>query len=144
MTRIARAGDGTRLRETSIELEVPFHDVDALQIVWHGHYYKYFEQARTKLMRACKLDGPEVFEIGHGLLVIESRCRYVSPLRYGDTLLVHAWLADTTNRIQFQFEIENRTEGRIAARGHTTLVATTTQGDLLHRTPQAILDRLTA
>ena len=24
----------------SVELEVPFHDVDSLHIVWHGHYYK--------------------------------------------------------------------------------------------------------
>ena len=25
---------------------MPFHDVDALHVVWHGHYYKYLELAR--------------------------------------------------------------------------------------------------
>ncbi|MDH3602364.1 MAG: hypothetical protein OEU26_22345, partial [Candidatus Tectomicrobia bacterium] len=25
--------------------EVPFHDVDMMGVVWHGHYYKYFELA---------------------------------------------------------------------------------------------------
>ena len=27
----------------SIELEVPFHDLDALQIVWHGNYLPFGE-----------------------------------------------------------------------------------------------------
>ena len=39
-----------RLRETSVELEVPFHDIDGMGIVWHGHYFKYLEIARTKLV----------------------------------------------------------------------------------------------
>ena len=29
-----------------IELTVPFYDVDSMDIVWHGHYLKYFEDAR--------------------------------------------------------------------------------------------------
>ncbi len=45
-----------RLHETSIEFEVPFHDVDALRVVWHGHYYKYLELARTALFRSSGLD----------------------------------------------------------------------------------------
>ena len=47
-----RARRGQRLHETSVEIEVPFHDVDALRIVWHGHYYKYLELARTQLLRS--------------------------------------------------------------------------------------------
>ena len=41
-----------RLHEVHVDLEVPFHDVDVLQIVWHGHYYKYMELGRTALLRA--------------------------------------------------------------------------------------------
>ena len=133
---------GTRLREVSIELEVPFHDVDALQIVWHGHYYKYFELARTELMRACKLDGPEVIGLGHGLLVIESQCRHIAPLAYGDRARVTAWLEDIVHRIHVRFEIHNLSQDRRAARGHTMLVTTTPGGEMLHRTPAAILNRL--
>ena len=31
-------------------IEVPFHDVDTMNVVWHGHYLKYFEIARCKLL----------------------------------------------------------------------------------------------
>jgi acyl-CoA thioester hydrolase len=131
-----------RIREVSVEFEIPFHDVDALQIVWHGHYYKYFELARTALLRACKLDGPEVRDLGHGMLVIESQCRHISPLAYGDQIRITAWLADVVHRIHVRYEIQNLTQARRAARGHTMLVATTREGEMLHRTPQGLLDRL--
>ena len=34
----------------SIETVVAFHDVDLATVVWHGHYLKYFENARWALM----------------------------------------------------------------------------------------------
>jgi len=33
-----------------VEIEVPFFDVDLMEIVWHGHYLKYFEVARCALL----------------------------------------------------------------------------------------------
>lgn len=131
-----------RIREISVDFEIPFHDVDALQIVWHGHYYKYFELARTALLRACKLDGQEIRELGHGMLVVESHCRHISPLAYGDQIRITAWLADVVHRIHIRYEIQNLSQARRAARGHTMLVATTRKGEMLHRTPKSFLDRL--
>ena len=32
-----------------LDIEVPFFDVDMMQVVWHGHYVKYLEQARRAL-----------------------------------------------------------------------------------------------
>jgi len=28
------------IHHTSIDLEIPFHDVDMMEIVWHGYYWK--------------------------------------------------------------------------------------------------------
>ena len=35
---------------------VPFHDLDPLQIVWHGNYLKYFDIARFGLFKQAGLD----------------------------------------------------------------------------------------
>ena len=43
-----------------MELDVPFHHVDALGIVWHGHYPKYFEAAGMALLRKLALDGGDL------------------------------------------------------------------------------------
>lgn len=131
-----------RLRETSVEIEVPFHDVDGLGIVWHGHYYKYFEVARTRLLRSVGLDAGDVIGPRFRFLVVESHCRYVAPLHYGDVVEVRAWFADLRHRIRIVYEAVHKETGRRAARGHTVLATTDLEGRLLLETPHGIVERI--
>jgi acyl-CoA thioester hydrolase len=132
----------TRLHETSVELEVPFHDVDPMRIVWHGHYYKYFEVARTKLLRSIGLDAGSVIGEQYKLIVTESRCRYVLPLVYADRFRVNAWFRDTSTRLCIDYEIAKLDSGQRATRGRTVLATLDLGGRLLMKTPQPILDRI--
>ena len=132
------------LPKVSVELEVPFHDVDPLHVVWHGHYYKYMEIARTQLLRALGLDGPDMLELGYALFVIESRCRYAFPLRYGEKFRVTAEIVDVDNRINIAYEIFNLTKGRRAARGKTALVTTDMRGNMFLETPEPVRRKLVA
>ncbi len=132
------------LPSTVVELEVPFHDVDALHVVWHGHYYKYMEIARTQLLRTLGLDGPDMVELGYALFVIESRCRYAFPLRYGEKFRVKAEIVDVDNRINIAYEIFNVTKGRRAARGKTALVTTDMRGNMFLETPEPVRRKLVA
>lgn len=131
-----------RLRETSVEIEVPFHDVDGLGIVWHGHYYKYFEIARTRLLRSVALDAGDVIGPRFRFLVVESHCRYVAPLHYGDIVKVSAWFGDTRHRVRILYEAVHAASGRRVARGHTILATTDLEGRLLLETPHGIVDRI--
>lgn len=131
-----------RLRETSVEIEVPFHDIDGLGIVWHGHYYKYFEIARTKLLRGVGLDAGDIIGPRFRFLVVESHCRYVSALHYGDQVRVSAWFGDLRHRIRILYEITILATERRAARGHTILATTDLEGRLLLETPHGIVQRI--
>ena len=44
----------------SFETEVPFFDVDAMNIVWHGNYVKYLETARCAVLSAIAYDYNEM------------------------------------------------------------------------------------
>ncbi len=123
---------------TSVELRVPLHDVDPLGVVWHGHYYKYFELARTELLRARGIDGATLLGMGFKMFVIESRCRYVQPLRYDERFTVGAWFCDVDHRIQISYEVRSVDAQRRVARGMTTLVTTDAHGAMLLETPDAI------
>lgn len=133
-----------RLHPVSVEIEVPFHDVDLLGVVWHGHYYKYVELARTKLLRSLGLDAGELIGPRFRFLVGETLCRHAFPLRYGERARVEVWLRDVRNRIHVAFEITNLTHGRRAARGRTILVTLDRDGRLLLETPDEILRLLRA
>jgi acyl-CoA thioester hydrolase len=125
-----------------VEIEVPFHDVDPLHVVWHGHYYKYMEIARTQLLRSRGLDGEAMIALGYTLYVIESRCRYAFPLRYGERVRVTAELVDIDNRINISYELYNLTRGRRSARGKTALVTTDLDGNMLLETPAVVRSKL--
>jgi acyl-CoA thioester hydrolase len=133
-----------RLHPVSVEIEVPFHDVDALGVVWHGHYYKYLELARTRLLRSIGLDAGDLIGTRYGFVVVETRCRYVHPLRYGERARVDAWLRDVRNRIHVAYEITNLTRACRAARAKTILVTLDRGGRLLLETPDEILQRIQA
>jgi acyl-CoA thioester hydrolase len=128
----------------SIEHEVPFHDVDLTHRVWHGHYYKYFELARTALFRRYGLDDGNLIPKQFSLYVIETRCRYTSPLHYGDAMRVSAWFKETKRRLAVSYEIKNLKHQSRAARGLTTLAIVGLDGQLLVETPPQIIERIQA
>lgn len=124
--------------EVSVELEVPFHDVDMMHVVWHGHYYKYFELARTALLKKYQLDGQRLLETGYMFMVIESQCRHTFPLRFGERFRVGAAFKDLDYRLNMAFEVHNLSTGRRAAYGHTVLATVDSKGQLMLRTPDVI------
>ncbi|WP_242392182.1 acyl-CoA thioesterase [Anaeromyxobacter oryzisoli] len=126
----------------AIELEIPFHDVDALQVVWHGHYCKYLELGRTVLLRKLRLDAPDLIELGYRFMVAETHLRHVFALRYGDRCRVSSWVTEIENRIRIQYDVHNATQGCRAARGMTLLITTRADGTLCYETPPPIVDRL--
>lgn len=125
------------------ELEIPFHDIDAIKIVWHGHYYKYFEIARTTLFRAIDYDVDEMLASNYGWPVVETQCRYLQPLTYGMKIKVIATLLEYEHRVKIGYEIlESNTEKKMC-RGQTIQVAY----DLLRQatdllTPEVFLNKL--
>ncbi len=130
--------------EIEVELEVPFHDVDMLRLVWHGHYYKYFEIGRTHLLRKKGLSADQIVQTGFMFVVIETKCRYPAPLRFGDRFVVGAKIADVDYRVKIDYEIWNASENKRSAYGHTVLATINQSGELLLRTPDVLLERLRA
>ena len=131
-----------RLHETRVETTVPFHHVDALRIVWHGHYPKYFELASTALLKKLGLDAGEVGGTRFHMVVIDSAVRHSFPMRYGDRVEVRAWISEYARRVTLRYEIRNLTHGRRTARGHTTLATLDAEGRLRLETPPSIAARI--
>ncbi|MDT8447408.1 MAG: thioesterase family protein [bacterium] len=101
--------------------EVPFHDVDSMSIVWHGHYFKYFELARTALMRQLNYDTPEMIASGYSWPVVESHCQYRHPLRLGQSFEVRAEVSGYESRLEISYQIHSA--GQLVAKGFTAQAA---------------------
>lgn len=106
-----------------IALTIPFHDVDALEIVWHGHYVRYLELARCAALKLIDYDYQRMRESGYSWPVIDMKVRYPKPARFDQRVLVKAELVEWENRMLFRYEVlDAETRERLTV-AETTQVA---------------------
>lgn len=129
--------------KAEVLIEVPFHDIDAMGVAWHGHYLKYFEAARGALQRALDFDYPQMRDSGYLWPVVECQLKYIRPARYGQKLRVTAHLLEYENRLKIAYEIFDAASGTRLTRGHTIQVAVDlTSEDLQFVSPKALRERV--
>jgi len=128
---------------TAVDVEVPFHDVDAMNVAWHGHYVKYFELARCALLRCFDYDYPQMQASGYLWPIVECSLKYVRPARYSQRLRVEATLVEYENRIKIAYLIRDAASGERLTKGHTTQVAVdASSGELQFVSPAVVLAKL--
>lgn len=126
-----------------VETDVPFFHVDAMEVVWHGHYVQYFEQARTVLLRRIDYDYPQMRASGYAWPVVECLIKYVRPARYGQKIRIEAALVEYQNRLKIDYTIRDAATGQRLTRAYTVQVAVDmASGELQFVSPAALLDRL--
>jgi acyl-CoA thioester hydrolase len=107
----------------TIQVVVAFHDVDALAIVWHGHYLKYLENARWALMDRLGYGYAAMAASGYSWPIIEAHVRYVRAAKFGDRLDVTASLIEWHNRLAINYLITDSGTGTRVVRARTVQVA---------------------
>ena len=109
--------------QAEIELQVPFFDVDMMEVVWHGHYVKYFELARCALLQSFDYDYPQMRASGYAWPIVDLRAKYVRSARYGQSLVVRAMLVEWENRLKINYLITDAASGERMTRGSSVQVA---------------------
>jgi len=106
-----------------VELEVRFHDVDMVGVVWHGHYLRYFENARWALMNRLDYGLDRMLESGYGWPIVELEARYLNTARFGDQLRVRASLIEWESRLTLNYLVSRPRDGARIARARSVQVA---------------------
>lgn len=126
-------------------IEIPFHDVDIMNIVWHGHYIKYFEIARCKLLDEFGYNYVQMKDSGYAWPVIESYVRYVQGIEFQQKIRVRAILKEWENRLKIEYQIFDSESDKRLTKGFTSQVAVNIESrEMCFQSPQVLLDRLTA
>jgi acyl-CoA thioester hydrolase len=120
-------------RKATVTFRVPFADVDAMQVVWHGNYLKYFDLARDQLFRDAGLDLYQL--VGDSRLVFpitRTQTKHVRPLRFRDEVTCTATLVEAEVRLVLDFEIRLASSDQLCAKGRTEQAAV--------RLPEGVLE----
>jgi acyl-CoA thioester hydrolase len=129
--------------DVEIELEIPFHDVDAIRVAWHGHYAKYMEIARCKLMDKINYNIVEMEASGYVWPVIDMRIRYAHPLIFGQIFKVRATLTEWENRLKVDYVFFDAQTDKRLTKAYTIQVAVEkASGEMQYASPPILLERL--
>ena len=106
-----------------IELVVPFFDVDMMEVVWHGHYVKYFEEARCALLDKLGHNYRQMRDAGYAWPIIDLQVRYIRGAQFGQRIRVRADLVEWENRLKINYLITDVATGERMTRGSSVQVA---------------------
>ena len=126
-----------------VVIDIPFHDVDMMEVAWHGHYVKYFEIARCALLDKIQYNYPQMKASGFAWPVIELQVRYAQPARFGAPIRVLAEIVEYENRLKIRYTIFDGDSGRRLTKGHTCQVAVDiANGEMCFASPEVLYRRL--
>ena len=111
------------------EVRVRYAETDQMGIVYYANYLVWFEIGRVELLRSLGLAYSQL-EIDHQCIlpVVEARCRYRSPARYDDQILIEtrpALLRNSVIKVAYQIyrkPNQNEKERKLLAEGETVHV----------------------
>ena len=126
-----------------IEVSPAFHDLDPMDVVWHGNTLKYLELARCALLQSFDYDYPQMRESGYVWPIVDLRCKYVRSARYGQRLRVRAELTEWEMRMRIDYVIRDAETDDVVTRAHTLQVAVEiASGEMSYATPEVFRRRL--
>ncbi len=124
-------------------LRVRFEETDAFGVAYYGNYIAWMEAAWSAHLAGGPWDIAENALRGRTFSVIDAECRYLSPARYDDEVVVgvRAELVGRT-KIQLDYRMSHRGSDQLLATGRTVHVAAA-DGAVM-RAPDDLVDALGA
>ncbi len=127
------------LPSIDFEMEVPFYDIDPMNIVWHGNYVKYLEKARCVLLEQFGYGYLDMKSSGYIWPIVDMRLKYINSASFGQILVCNASLVEYENRIKIKYLISCKETGKKLTKAYTVQVAVNIENQELQLVSPPIL-----
>lgn len=122
---------------TETRIKVPFYDLDPMNIVWHGNYIKYLEEARTEFFRKLNYDYMDMYSDGIMYPIAKMDLKFIKSANFGDELVVRCILKELEPAIVIKYEIYSGEEKIFTANSMQIGVDVKT-GESLYEAPERL------
>jgi acyl-CoA thioester hydrolase len=129
------------LNRTPVKIRAIYADTDAMGIVYHTNYIRWFEVGRTELFRDMGILYTEVEAAGLNLPLTKVYCHYFFPTRYDDLVFVETEIAYLKRAsMKFVYFIRDEKREKVLTEGYTVHACTDRTGKII-RIPAVIADK---
>lgn len=121
-------------------LDIRFSEVDSMNVVWHGSYLLYFEDAREAFGEKYGLGYMDYYKNNCFAPLVELNIQYKKPILYGTHPTVEIiYLPTDAAKIVFDYKIKDEND-EILATAHSVQVFTDTTHKLLLYSPEFYIE----
>jgi acyl-CoA thioester hydrolase len=118
-------------------LDIRFSEVDSMNVVWHGAYPLYFEDARELFGQKYNLTYMGFFDHGYFAPLVELNFQYKKPIRDGMRPRIDIIYRPTeAAKIVFDYEIHDPDDESLIATGRSVQVFMDTEYNLVLYSPK--------
>jgi len=111
------------LLSEKVMVNVRFNEADPLGMVWHGHYIRYFEDAREAFGNKYGIGYLDFYNHGFIVPVVNVQCDYKRSLRYGEKVIVEAQYEPCeAAKLRFKYLLYNQSTNQLVATGSSVQV----------------------
>ena len=106
-----------------VTLVTSFQDADPMGVIYHGNYFRFFEESRRLLMEKINYNYRDMVDSGYAWPVIDSYVKYVQAIPFNHEIRITAQLTEWENYIRVDYVIYDAKNGKRMTKGYTRQVA---------------------
>jgi acyl-CoA thioester hydrolase len=136
--------DGKRM-QAEVTLMTAFQDADPMGVIYHGNYFRFFEEVRHRLLEQISYSYTAMRESGYLWPIIDVRVKYIRPVSFNHEILITAELAEWENRLKVNYMIYDAETGERLTKGYTMQVAVNeATGEMCYASPKVFTNKVEA
>jgi len=129
--------------QSEVTLITSFQDADPMGVIYHGNYFRFFEEVRRIMMDKIEYNYHEMKDSGYMWPIIDTRVKYIKAIPFNHQIKVSAKLTEWENRLRVDYEIHDASTGARMTRAHTMQVAVTIEEqEMCFASPKTFTDKI--
>ena len=129
------------MNRTPVKIRAIYADTDAMGIVYHTNYIRWFEVGRTELFRDMGILYTEVEAAGFNLPLTQVYCHYLLPTHYDELIFVETEIAYLKRAsMKFAYLIRDEKREKLLTEGYSIHACTDRAGKII-RIPAVIVEK---
>jgi acyl-CoA thioester hydrolase len=129
----------------NIQIQAQFYHLDPMEVVWHGNYVRFFEQARCALLDKIDYNYPQMRDSGYIWPIVDMRVKFVRPVIFAQKIDVEATLVEYENRLKINYLITDVQTGEKLTKGFTIQVCVDGKNqEMLFESPPIMFEKVKA
>lgn len=109
------------MRKFELEHRVAYVETDAMAIVHHSNYIRWFEMARNDMLRTIGYPYSKLEKMGIWMPVIGVTCDYKSPAVFDEVVLIRTWVDKVKGAsVYLAYEVVGKESGEVKVTGSSS------------------------